>query len=184
MASKIKIPKGAKPANPGPVPVNAMKGIGGLNPTPLAPAPLPPDPYLQNSILTANRNIGLGDAESTWQQGQLQRSSGFDANGNVITSGADFNPYSQAMQLQDNWHTAQRGTTNSLASQGQLYSGAMANAQGYNDKNYAQGFDALKTQTLGGYHGIQANRLGTYASNSIGTNSAGFDSIYKSVYGQ
>jgi hypothetical protein len=177
---------------------NAVGGFplpGGLGTAPVAvPAPTaavggdgaqpqPEDPFLASQRLAATNNIKLGDAESAWQQGQLQRQSGFDATGNLVTSGADYNPFSQAMQLQDSWHANKLGTTNSLAAQGQLYSGAMVNAQGAADKGYAQGYDALRTGTLGGYHGIQAGRLSNYASNTLGTGSADFTSLYKQLYG-
>jgi hypothetical protein len=145
--------------------------------------PQPVDPFLESQRLAATNNIQLGDAESAWQQGQLQRQSGFDATGNLVSSGADFNPFSQAMQLQDAYHANRLGNTNSYAAQGQLYSGALQNAQGAADKSYAQGYDALKTSTLGGYHGLQAGRLGNYASNTLGTGSADFASLYKQLYG-
>lgn len=169
-------------ATPMPVPYSPVKGVGGNNPAPIVPTPQPEDPYLTLQRLQATNNVQLGDAESAWQQGQLQRSSGFDASGNLVTGGADFTPFSQAMQLQDAYHANQRGTTNSYAAQGQLYSGAYQNAQGIADKSYAQGYDALKTSALQGYHGIQAGRLSNYGSNAGGTGAADFQSLYKQLY--
>lgn len=168
---------------PGSPPIGGLVGSPSLvNPGP-APQPIPPDPFLENSKLTANRNIALGTGEAAWQQGQLQRSSGFDASGNLVTSGADFSPFSQAMQLQDTYKASKLGTNTSYAGQGQLYSGAYGRAQLHNDTGYARSFDALKTGAQAGYHGIQSGLLGTYANNSLGTGTQSFESLLKQLYG-
>lgn len=168
-------------------PAGPAKGVDRIPPVgaPVGPAVLPetPDPYLENAKLTAGRNIGLSDADSAWQRGQLQRSSGFDASGNLITSGADFNPFSQAMILQDEYKHSQAGTSNSYAAMGQYNSGAYGRAQAHNDTGYAQGYDALKTGTLTGYHGIDSGQLTTYANNSLGVSDEAFNALRRRIYG-
>jgi hypothetical protein len=170
----------ATPRSPAPSP--APRRPAPAEPS-LAPQPLPPDPGLEDARLSALRNIQLGAGESAWQQGQLQRDSGFDASGNLITAGADYNPFSQAMQLQDSWKQSKLGTTTGYAAQGQQNSGAYGRAQARNDRGYAMGYDALRTGTLAGYHGIQSGQLQTYASNALGAGSADFDSLYRRLYG-
>jgi hypothetical protein len=65
------------------------------------------------------------------------------------------NPFSKAGLLVRNYHQAQNRTTNSLASQGQLYSGAMTNQQGDNTFGFQQGQDSLY-KALQDYLGGQA----------------------------
>lgn len=151
--------------------------------SPAATVPQPTDPNLAFQQLGAGLNIGLAGAEGTWQTGQLQRSSGFDASGNLVTGGQDYNPFSQATLLQDAWKRSKLGTSTGYAAQGQQNSGAYGRAQALNDTNYAQNFDALRTGTLAGYHSIGANQLGTYASNAAGLGAGQFQSLYKNVYG-
>jgi hypothetical protein len=132
--------------------------------------PQPPDPYLAFQTLQANQNITLGDADASYQQGELGRSSGFDATGNLIQQGsAAFSPYSQAMLLQDQFKRNQAGTQNSYAAQGQYNSGAYGRAKERDSRLYGQDYDALKTSAQQGYHGINQGRLSTYANNALGT---------------
>jgi hypothetical protein len=145
--------------------------------------PQPPDPYLALQTLQANQNVQLGDADAAYQQGQLGRSSGFDAAGNLIQQGsAAFSPYSQAMLLQDQFKRNQAGTANSYAAQGQYNSGAYGRAKERDSRLYGQDYDALKTSAQQGYHGINQGRLSTYANNALGTGQASFQSLYKNVY--
>ena len=53
------------------------------------------------------------------------------------------NPYSQAALLQSNYQKQRRGTLNSMASGGQLYSGAHANARSANLGDYNKRRDSL-----------------------------------------
>lgn len=144
---------------------------------PVAAQPI--DPTYEAAKNAAGYNIGLSNSEANYQQGQTAYNTGYNADGSLNTS----DPYSQAQLLQDSYHRSQLGTTNSLASQGQLYSGALANAQGTNDRNYAQSSDALKRSAADTYHTIGTNQLTSYANNALGTNDAGFSALLKSVYG-
>lgn len=53
------------------------------------------------------------------------------------------NPFSKAGLLKRTYQQSRRGTTNSYAANGQLYSGALGRAQDSNTFNYLQGQDAL-----------------------------------------
>jgi hypothetical protein len=141
--------------------------------------PQPYDPGLEQSKLQAGLNIGLSDAEAGYQSDQAGYRLGFNADGSANTS----NPWSQAMQLEQNYKRSQTGTTNSLAAQGQLYSGAMMNAQARNDRLYAQDYAGLKDTARDTYHNIGAGRLSTYASNAQGLSGDAFASLRKSIYG-
>lgn len=90
--------------------------------------------------------------ERTYQGHNIGQSTGYDAQGNLITSGADLNPYAQAAVLKRNYDSSVRGTTNSYAAQGQLYSGALKNAQATNDWNYGASSDQLQRGAANAYH--------------------------------
>lgn len=172
----------APPSAPGEVPYNPVKGITGNNPAPVIAPVQPFDPYLASTTLAAQRNVGLADADAAWAQGQLQRSSGFDAAGNLVAAGTkDFNPFSQAQLLQDEYRRSQAGTLNSYAAMGQYNSGAYGRARERDSRLYAQGYDQLKTGTLGGYRDISRQRLGTYADNSIGVDAASYDALRRAL---
>lgn len=143
-----------------------------------AAAPQPYDPGYEAYKLTAGRNVTLGNNEATWQTQNLGYDSGFNADGTLNTS----NPYSQAQLLQDNYKRSQLGTTNSMAAQGQLYSGANLNAQATNDRNYAQGYAGLQHGAATGYHAIQSGQLTNYANNAVGVSDASWNSLLNSTY--
>jgi hypothetical protein len=71
------------------------------------------------------------------QEGQAKIGYGFDTD--IAT-----NPYSRAALLQKNYDTAQKGTMNSMAAGGQLYSGAHNNARAGNRSNYDANYDSLR----------------------------------------
>jgi hypothetical protein len=61
-------------------------------------------------------------------------------------------PFSKIALLKESFANAQRGSTNSMAAAGQLYSGALGNAQNANQHNYDVNYDATRRsydQTLG-----------------------------------
>lgn len=66
------------------------------------------------------------------------------------------NPFSRAALLKRSYQQHQAGNTNSMAARGQLYSGALQNAQNETTRQNLQGQDALTKQagdTIGGYYG-------------------------------
>jgi hypothetical protein len=155
----------------------AAPGFTQTTPPPVA-QPQPVDPNFENAKQTASRNIAIAGGESTYQQGNLNFDYGYNADGSINTA----NPYSRAAMLQLGYENQQRGTTNSLASQGQLYSGALVNQRGIDSSDYARNEAGNRVAYQRGLHAIQAGKLGTYASNSLGVSDADFGSLLKSTY--
>jgi hypothetical protein len=68
----------------------------------------PLDPAEIAAGISANRNLALGNANATYQQGQLQQQYGYGESGAA-------NPYSRAALLQESFQRSKLGTTNSYA---------------------------------------------------------------------
>ncbi len=68
------------------------------------------------------------------------------------------NPFSRAALLQRSYDNAKRGTTNSMAAAGQLYSGALQNAQNENARGFQQGDNALRQAFVDFFSGQESNR--------------------------
>lgn len=142
------------------------------------PAPQPFDPALEAQKLTAGRNIALGNAESAYQTGNLNFDYGYNPDGTLNTA----NPYSRAALYQLGYENQKRGTTNSMAAQGQLYSGAIGNQRNTDARGYAINEANNRLAYQRAQHDVQSNRLGTYANNAIGVGSGDFDSLLKATY--
>lgn len=101
---------------------------------PRKPTPLPFNARADNAIADAGRNYAFGTANIDAQRQRTEQSYGFTD---------PTNPFSQAALLQRSYQQQQTGTLNSMARQGQLYSGAMSNAR-YNDSfNFGRSYDEL-----------------------------------------
>lgn len=135
-------------------------------PNPISPVKF--DPYgdvsyaagasaIKNSEDHAKSEYGYTDEHGVFHPGyQTHRGRqefGYDEQGKLVTSGADLNPYAQAAILKRNYDATQRGTTNSYASRGQLYSGAIQNARAENNFGYGQQTDRLQRTAADFYHG-------------------------------
>lgn len=138
-----------------------------------APSAQPVDPNLAIDTLTANRNIAVGNATTAQNEGNLTFDYGYNADGTANSA----NPFSRAMLLEDTYNNSRRGTSNSLAAQGQGFSGALANAQGINDTTYAQNEAANRTAFQRAYQAQQQGQLSTYANNSLGASTDDFNSL-------
>jgi hypothetical protein len=116
--------------------------------SPAAPAAPKFDAYLDPGYAaSAGAYTTQGEhaqAQHDYQTHRGAQSYGYDAQGNLISGGSDWNPYNEAQILQRNYDNTVRGTTNSYAAQGQLYSGAINNAQNTNTWNYGVASDKLK----------------------------------------
>lgn len=149
---------------------NALPGVGGVQPGGQGPkpvAPPPPDPAYEAYKAQQGLQAGISNADATYQRGNLGYESGYGANG-----ARDYtNPYSQAALYEESYKRSKLGTTNSYASQGQLYSGAYGRMQGENARNESINQNSLAHQAAAGYHGIDVNQ----ASNSINYGSGNVD---------
>lgn len=74
------------------------------------------------------------------------------------------NPYSRAAALKKSWQQNKTGNTNSYASRGQLYSGALNRAQNTADGQYGEGKDALLKGFGSGARDIFNRRFQTWNS--------------------
>lgn len=165
-------------AAPGPVAANPLKGIGGLNPTPVQPSAQPVDPATVNAQLVGARNVALGNANAAYDQGNLSFDYGYNPDGSVNTA----NPYSRAALYQLGYEHQQAGTTNSLAARGQLYSGAIQNQRAADASGYSQQDAANRLAYQRAAHGVQSGQLGTYANAGTGVSDADFSALLKSTY--
>jgi hypothetical protein len=150
--------------------------VYGATPAPTNPyiAQAPPvDPMFEAYKVTSARNTALADTDATYQNARIENSYGLGSD--------QSNPYSQAKLLEESYKRSQRGTTNSYASQGQLYSGAYGRMQGENQRNYSIGYDQLARGYQDAKYGVARNQLGSYAGNSAGVDQASFDSILQAL---
>lgn len=134
-----------KAANPG----GLLAANGGVTAT-AAPAYAPAiDPQFGADVNAAQLNLSTTLQQNEAQRGQLGSSYGFgvDASGNVMDDHT--NPFSKAAALQTSYDNSQRGTLNSYAARGQLYSGAIQNAQDWNQHQNLQGRDTLMREFMG-----------------------------------
>lgn len=124
-------------------------------PNPIQPVKF--DPYGDvgyTATASAVTNQGThAQAYHDYQAGSGEQSFGYDASGNLITSGANYNPFSQAAVLQRNYDNTKRGSINSYAAQGQLYSGALKNKQSTDAYNFDVSDDRLKRAAQDYFHG-------------------------------
>lgn len=70
------------------------------------------------------------------------------------------NPYSQAALLQRSYDTAQRGSKNSYAGQGQLYAGSLVNANNTNTHQFQLGRNDLQKRAAEDFARYQSERTG------------------------
>lgn len=106
-------------------------------PAPSGPSPLPLDPNLLAQQDLIQRQLASQLAGYDAQRQTAIRQFGLDD---------PSDPFSRQALLQKSYDQRVRGTTNSLAAQGQLYAGAYVNQQNFNTNNYQQQHDALRKQ--------------------------------------
>ena len=176
----VTVAKGAPSSAPNTV-LNSQPTPGllgkGYSPPPVTPQPF--DPAFEAQKLGATWNTQIATGEAGYQRGETAWGTGYNADGSLNAS----NPYSQAMLMQNEYKRGVTGTNNSMAAQGQLYSGARLNAQAGNDRRYAEGSSALRDQARQTYHGIDYSQLSTYGQNALGVSGADYEALRKAVYG-
>lgn len=100
-------------------------------------APLPWDSQYETQMGQLGRDRDFALSQNQFNQGQLSSDYGF---------GNSSDPFSVARNLQYQWEVTNRGTQNSMAAQGQLYSGANQDLYAYNRRNYDQSVDAAQKE--------------------------------------
>jgi hypothetical protein len=105
---------------------------------------LPPDATYDQAValLQRQRDEGLASITANRQQGLSNY--GFTEGPNGTLAVDPNNPFSQASLLKKSYDTNRRSTGQSMASGGQLYSGAFQNAQDLVNRNELQASDALQ----------------------------------------
>jgi hypothetical protein len=154
----------------------ASGNLGGPGDPAVTPAPF--DANAANATLIGNRNVAISKGEAANTLGNLGFDFGYNPDGSLNTA----NPYSRAALYQLAYTNSKRGTTNSLAAQGQLYAGAMVNAQNENDRVYAQNEANNRLAFQRAVHGVQTGQLNTFANAGTGVSDADFAATLKSVY--
>lgn len=131
--------KGTSTMSPAPAPSSPITG-----PAAPAPPPMPAATYdsiYNNDLASAQAGYDTSLAGINLQRGRVAFDTGFGANGQVDLS----NPYNQALMLQRSYEQGQRGTTNSMAAAGQLYSGANQRAHDEGTFQYERSRNTLQT---------------------------------------
>lgn len=168
------VPRPTTPVAPGTfgTPGNAPgQAAGGVTPAPY-------DPTVDQAALVGGRNVAIANGNAAYDTGNLSFDYGYNPDGSVNTA----NPYSRAALFQLAYTNSKRGTLNSMAAQGQLYSGAYGTAQNLNDYNYAKNDSENRTAFQRGLHGIQSGQLTTYANAGTGVSDADFNALLKATY--
>jgi hypothetical protein len=123
----------------------------------------PIDPTYTGQVGAINLNYDQTMAGIGYEQTMLGQESGFNAQGGLDPS----NPYSVAANLQRRYQQGQRGTTNSMAAAGQLYSGAHGRNLAEGTYQYNRSYDSARRDAQRGYLGLaQQRQQATYSRDS------------------
>lgn len=134
---------------------------------------IPLDPAAEAQKIAAGRNLAVGNIGATLNQEYLGYDTGYSPTGARDYS----NPYSRAALLQESYNRSRRGTTNSYAAAGQLYSGAYGRMQDENARNYLIGSNQLQTAAQRGYTGIGLGKLTNAANYGTSLSTADFNAL-------
>lgn len=173
-------------ANPGSIPQpGPAKGVPAstrFGNSETAPGVLPPvggrpvDWQEQAYGLSATRNLNLANQDATYQRGQLEQEFGYGASGAA-------NPYSRAALLAESFKRDKLGTTNSMASAGQLHSGAYGRAQNENQRNYSIASDQNRRAYDQSVYGVNLGQAQTAANYGIGMDDEAFAALLRALGG-
>lgn len=167
MASKIRPAVKAYAVNPAikglPRTVAPVKGLPrppvvagppkGLTPAMMTPPPTsqPWDANYESTVGGINRDRDSSIASIDQQTTAAKQAYGFDDLSD---------PFSKIALLKETFANSQRGNTNSLAAQGQLYSGALQNAQDATQHGYDVNYDATRRDYDAVLADLQTRRTG------------------------
>lgn len=139
--------------------------------------PLPWDAAYQQS--QNNLQLGLNNtlAAIQGQVGALGRSYGFDASGNIDPN----DPFGRAQLLQRAFDQQKTGNKNGYAARGQLYSGALQNAQDAALFNYQAQDSALRNEFAQAQAALNAQRAAAYGNYYQGLNDAAWQRVNAAI---
>lgn len=118
--------------------------------------PLPPKPAFNPAYDSALAAIDqrYGNLAGQYQYGTtaLSQAYGFDEQGREITDPSNvlFNPFNRMKLLRESFQTANKATSGSMASRGQLYSGALQSRLDNNRGQFDQNQDTLQRDYMSG----------------------------------
>lgn len=162
------------PANPrGPLTPATQGQIATEANLPTSP---PVDPAFEAQKLAANRGVKLGDAFDTYKTGRT-----VTEYGNVDNPMGELDPYTRAGLLAESFRRAKRGSTNSYAAQGQLYSGALQNAQNENERNFNLGREDLRRGKTDALDALLSNKITRYSQAGVDIDQGALDAILRAL---
>jgi hypothetical protein len=129
-------PRRSAPAPPAPA-APAAPADPAAPQQPASPTALPSDATYQARVGHIQTSLGNTQADLAADENRLRVRFGID-------DASD--PFSRARQLEEQYSNQRRGTLNSMAAAGQLYSGALQNAQNYNRRNFEVSQHAMRQE--------------------------------------
>lgn len=128
--------------------------------TPQPAQPPPPSWEEQQAQIIGNRNVGLADANATYQHQQIGQQFGYGADGKIDPT----NPYSLAALNERSFAQSRMGDRNAYASQGNLYAGSYQNAVNEREHQHSLSVNQLQNQYAAAQHGVTTGQLSAYAN--------------------
>lgn len=175
LAQGLRPPRPGATYRPEPIGGPAMATLSPIKAkTPAAPVAPPPDPAQIAATVTANRNLGIADADTTYQTGQIKQAYGYDDLSN---------PFSRAALLKESYDKQQLGTTSNFAGQNQYNSGAYGGARTGDRHQYAIADDATRREYADALHGVSRNKLQAYADYGTSISAADWDALINAYKG-
>lgn len=124
--------------------------------------------------VSAGRNLALSGADAAYQRGQLEQQFGYGDSGAA-------NPYSRAALLEESFRRNKLGTTNSMASAGQLHSGAYGRAQNENSRQYSIASDENRRAYDQQIYGLNFGQAQNAANYGAGVDDAAFEALLRAL---
>lgn len=141
------------------------------------PNALPLDPAYDSKVNALNTAFDNTNLSLNQQDFATRQAYGLDPQFADPTQ----NPYTKAALLQASYLKANHGSTNSYASQGQLYAGSLSNALDTNRSSYGAGYDELNRAYLGDLGNIQGQRTAAANTRDLGISDAFGDRVDRAI---
>lgn len=151
----------------------AVTGYGGGAPTPAAGSAAHDSAYNMAADAAKKRKedadsqftYGLGTASSQYGlRANVDANTGQFSVAEMDPTSPDYNPFNQMAMLRQNFEKSKRGVKNRYAAQGQLYSGALQNAEDDTVEDYQRGYGRLSSGYADLIQGLISGRNNAYTS--------------------